>query len=91
MNDKGYKQITLVHGLWIHEWRPIQLTLVVDNFGVKYMGEEHAQHVISVLRDEYDITTDWKGEIYIILTLDWDYDRRDVHLSMPGYIAKARK
>ena len=28
----GYRQSTLVPGLWKHDWRPIQFTLVVDNF-----------------------------------------------------------
>ncbi len=91
LNDVGYYQSTIVPGLWKHESRPIQFTLVVDDFGVQYVGEEHAQHLVSVLRQHYDISTDWKGEKYIGLTLDWDYERREVHLSMPGYIAKARK
>jgi len=91
LNDEGYYQSTIVPGLWKHESRPIQFTLVVDDFGVQYVGEEHAQHLVSVLRQHYDISTDWKGEKYIGLTLDWDYERREVHLSMPGYIAKARK
>ena len=91
LNDEGYFQSKIVPGLWTHAWRPISFTLVVDDFGVKYVGEEHAQHLVSVLEDHYDITTDWKGEKYIGLTLDWDYDRREVHLSMPGYIKKARK
>ena len=90
LNDKGYFQNEVVPGLWVHKWRPISFTLVVDDFGVKYVGEEHVHHLISALKD-YAITTDWKGEKYIGLTLDWDYDRREVHLSMPGYVGKARK
>ena len=35
LNTCGYQQSKLVPGLWKHEWRPIQFTLVVDNFGVK--------------------------------------------------------
>jgi len=64
---------------------------VVDDFGVQYVGEEHAHHLVSMLLKHYNISTDWKGEKYIGLTLDWDYERREVHLSMPGYVAKARK
>ena len=45
LNAAGYKQSKLVPGLWKHEWRPIQFTLVVDDFGVKYVGEEHALHL----------------------------------------------
>ena len=39
LNKCGYYQSKLVPGLWNHEWRPVQFTLVVDDFGVKYLGE----------------------------------------------------
>ena len=63
----------------------------MDDFGVKYEGEEHAQHLVSALKEHYDIEEDWQGKKYIGLTLDWDYDKREVHLSMPGYVEKARQ
>ena len=62
---------------------------MVDDFGVKYVGKEHADHLISVLQQDYTIDIDWEGTRYIGLTLDWDYEKRKVHLSMPGYILKA--
>ena len=40
LNDKGYSQDNLVPGLWTHSWRPITLTLCVDDFGVKYVGKK---------------------------------------------------
>ena len=76
---------------YILNWRPIQLWLVVDDFGVKYVGEDHAQHLVNILRKHYDISEDWEGTKYIGLTLDWDYERREVHVSMPGYNSKAHK
>ena len=91
LNKRGYYQSKLVPGLWKHEWRPIQFTLVVDDFGVKYVGKEHALHLKSTLEDNYGVTTEWDGKRYIGITLDWDYERRQVHLSMPGYISKALK
>ena len=57
----GYHQSKTTPGLWTHETRPIWFSLVVDDFGVKYVGEEHAQHLVSVLQQHYDISTDWKG------------------------------
>ena len=89
LNKNGYFQSTIIPGLWTHTTRPIQFTLVVDDFGVKYVGEEHAEHLMSVLREFYAITHDWKGNKYIGITLDWDYERKKVHLSMSGYIGKA--
>ena len=43
LNASGYTQSLNTPGLWTHEWRPICFTLVVDDFGVEYVGEEHAQ------------------------------------------------
>ena len=62
---------------------------MVDNFGFKYIGEEHANHLMSVLQESYAITPEWKEEKYIGITLGWDYEQRQVHLSMPGYVEKA--
>jgi hypothetical protein len=89
LNKAGYYQSESSPGFWRHEWRPISFTLVVDDFGVKYVGKENADHLISVLQEHYAIDIDWEGTRYIGLTLDWDYDQRKVHLSMPGYISKA--
>jgi hypothetical protein len=51
LNKRGYHQSKLVPGLWKHEWRPIKFTLVVDDFGVKYVGKEHALHLKATLED----------------------------------------
>ena len=63
--------------------------MVVNNFGIKYVGEEHVEHLMSVLKISYTIAHDWKGKKYINITFDWNYKQRKVHLSMPGYIGKA--
>jgi hypothetical protein len=82
----GYYQATHTHGLWKHTWRPIQFTLVVDDFGVMYVGKEHADHLADALRNHYQISVDWKGELYCGMTLKWNYDTRTVDISMPEYI-----
>ena len=89
LNQQGYSQSKAVPGLWTHATRPISFTLVVDDFGVKYVGKEHAMHLISILKQSYEISEDWTGSKYIGITFDWDYTNRRVHLSMPGYISKA--
>ena len=91
LNKKGYYQSKLVPGLWKHKTRPIQFALTVDDFAVKYVGKEHALHLKSVLEQHYKITLDWTGKRYIGMTLDWDYEKRQVHVSMPGYVEKALK
>ena len=89
LNKAGYHQSVTTPGFWKHEWRPISFTLVVDDFGVKYVGKQNADHLVSVLQEHYAIDIDWEGTRYIGLTLDWDYSHHKVHLSMPGYIDKA--
>ena len=37
------------------------------------------------------MTIEWDGQRYIGITLDWDYKRRQVHLSMSNYVTKALK
>ena len=89
LNDPGYFQSTIIPGLWTHTTQSIQSTLVADNFWVKYVGEEHVEHLMSVLQKSYAITHDWTGKKYINIMLDWDYEQWKVHLSMSGYIGKA--
>ena len=60
-------------GLWKHNSRPINFTLVVDYFGVKYSGEEHALYLKIALETIYKVTTDWEGTLCIGIELKWDY------------------
>ena len=82
----GYYPCRLTPGLWKHESRPISFTLVVDDFGVKYVGEQHLNHLIAALRDAYEITVDKKGTVMLGMSLKWDYENKHVDISMPGYI-----
>jgi hypothetical protein len=91
LNKHKCQQSKLVPGLWKHDTRPIQFTLVVDNFGVKYVGKKDAQHLKNALEEHYKLTCDWIGKHYIRITLDWDYNKCQVHLSMPNYMQKALK
>ena len=45
-----YHKVVLTSGLWKHVTHPVQFSLVVYNFGVKYIGEENADHLIRTLR-----------------------------------------
>ena len=44
LNENRFRQSTLTPGLWTHNSKPIQFTLVVDDFGIKYVGKETAQY-----------------------------------------------
>ena len=62
---------------------------MVDNFVVKNIDKEHVLHFLQVLKQAYEVKEDWEGTRYLGMTIDWDYKKRDVHLSMPGYVEKA--
>ena len=84
----GYYECKHTPGLWKHKWRPITFVLVVDDFGVKYRGREHALHLAAALKQHYEVTMDWTGSLYIGISLQWNYKNRTVSLSMPNYIQK---
>ena len=85
----GYYECVNTPGLWYHVSRPISFTLVVDDFGVKFVGKEHADHLIASIKSTYKkLTEDWTGSLYCGISLDWDYVGRTVDISMPGYINK---
>jgi hypothetical protein len=53
LNEHSYSQSKAVPDLWTNKTQPISFTLVVDDFGVKYVGKEHAMHLISILKEHY--------------------------------------
>ena len=71
---------------WKHISCPISFTLVVDNFGIKYVGKEHADHLLSALTNYYKIGNDWKGELYCGIESRWDYEGGWVDTSMRTYV-----
>ena len=54
----GYHPSRNPPGLWTHNSRPINFTLVVNYSGVKDSGKEHSLHLEEALEDEYRATTD---------------------------------
>jgi hypothetical protein len=49
----GYHKCANTPGLWKHDWCPITFTLVVNNFSIQFVGEEHARHLIACLKEKY--------------------------------------
>jgi hypothetical protein len=86
----GYHECKQTPGLWKHTTRPISFTLVVDDFGVKYTpkDKEDINHLIKVIKEKYELTKDWDGDLYCSIRLKWDYHHRTLDISMPGYIHK---
>ena len=58
LEKAGYYEAAKTPGLWCHKWCPIQFVLLVDDFGIEYVGNEHALHYLKTLEVDYEITTD---------------------------------
>jgi hypothetical protein len=57
----GYYPARHTPGLCLHKTRPIEFTLVVDDFAVKYVGKDNPHNLRNALLRSYKITTDWGG------------------------------
>ena len=65
----GYYEVQHTPGYWQHLWRPIDFTLGVDDFGIGYEENEHALHLLQMLRNYYEaISVGWKGTLYCSIT-----------------------
>jgi hypothetical protein len=61
----------------------------VDNFGIKYIGQEHANYLTKILKEHYKCTIDWDSKCYLGMTMAWDYDGRRVYVSVLDCVPKA--
>ena len=92
LEKAGYYETATTPGLWRQKWRPIQFVLIVDYFGIKYVGKQHTLHLLKVLEQNYEITDDWDGKKSSGIKLVWNYDeqhaKRTCRISMYRYIKK---
>jgi hypothetical protein len=72
----GYYPARHTPGLWLHKTRPIAFSLVLDDFAVKYVGKQHADHLMNALLKTYELTTCWEEKVYSGISLKWDYKNR---------------
>ena len=84
----GYHELPHTPGLFRHETRQVWFTLVVDSFGIKYVGEENANHLLGVLKEFYKMEEDWTGGLYCGINLNWHYEEQYVDIAMPNYVPK---
>ena len=75
LSKHGYYEVTHTPGLWRHATRPVWFTRLVDDFSIKYIGKEHADHLIIALEEDYTLEVNGKGNLYAGISLDWHYGR----------------
>ena len=89
MAKYGYRPVRITPGLWKHDENDTIFTLVVDDFLVQYISEAKVEHFLNALRAKYTITVDRQATKHIGLTLQLDYNKHTIILSIPGYVRKA--
>jgi hypothetical protein len=50
LEEEGYYEAHSTPGLWRHKWRPVQFCLIIEDFGVEYVGIEHFNHLLTLLK-----------------------------------------
>ena len=58
LKKDGYFPDKYYPDIWSHESRPTKFCLWVDDFGVKYLTKDDANHLSTSLQKCYDITID---------------------------------
>ena len=69
LEPHGYYPSKQTPGLWFHKTKPIVFTLVVDNFGIKYMKKEHIDHLLKAVEERFPVKVDWTGSKYLGMDL----------------------
>jgi hypothetical protein len=89
LNKHGYPQSPITPGIWRHNFCPISFTLCVDNFGIKYVGRKHVEHLSVILKEHFKCSQDWSDARYLGMSIDWDYINKSVHVHMLDYVPEA--
>jgi hypothetical protein len=85
----GYFEQPHTPGLWKHDSHPVWFNLAVDDFGIKYTGEDNLQHLYDALQKEtYEIVEDRSGDLYCGINLKRNYNKHYVNLNMSKYVMK---
>ena len=92
LEKAGYYEADRTPGLCLHKWHPIQFFLIMDYFGIEYVGKQYTLHLLKLLEQHYDVTSDWEGNKFSGIDLEWDYTEQQskitCRISMNGYIDK---
>ena len=52
------------------------------------MRKKDINHLIKCIKEKYELTKDWDGDLYCGICLKLYYNKYTLNISMPGYILK---
>ena len=56
----GYFWVPFIPELWKHVSQQVQFTLVVDDFVMKDMGQEHEEYGLAIIQQDYTVDINWR-------------------------------
>jgi hypothetical protein len=62
----GYYPVRHTPELWMHKTWPISFTFAVDDFAVKYVGQQYVEHLRNDLLRTYELATDCAATVYLL-------------------------
>ncbi len=83
---EGFYESVSTPGFWRHKWHPIQFSLIIDDFGVEYVGIEHFNFLLNILKKYHGVQFNMAGDKLVGIIIKWDYPGKCCQISMPGYI-----
>jgi hypothetical protein len=87
LEAKDFYEATSTPGLWHHKWRPIQFCLIINDFGVKYVGSDHFTYLLNILKKFHGVQYNMAGDKFAGMDIELNYAARHCCISMPGYIS----
>jgi hypothetical protein len=85
LEAEGFYEAASTPRLWRHKWRPIQFCLIADDFGIKYVGLEHFNYLLGILKKFHGVQYNMAGDKISCMDIEWNYAARHCRISMPGY------
>jgi hypothetical protein len=86
LEAKGFYEAASTPGLWRHKWQPIQFCIILDSFGVEYVGLEHFNYLLGVLKKFHGVQYNMASNKVAGICIEWGYAACHCRISMPGYI-----
>ena len=60
----GCSPVARTPSIWKHATKDICYSLLLEDFGIKYVGKDTADHLIQALNNLYTISINWNGSLY---------------------------
>ena len=83
---EGYYKAASTTGLWCHKWQPIHFCLLVDDFGVEYVGINRFNRLLDLLNKFHGVQCNMARDKFVGINIKWNYVCCRCHISMQGYI-----